>query len=162
MRPRFASAPLRLAPRLADEDAFWDVLDRRGQRVARGISLAQVRARRTAGLMPNAMLIARENTTEWHPIDEVLERTRARVRWYVTRPGGQVVGPVDTELVRRGIREAMVPVDSMVCRAGTSAWVSISSISAFADAVSEAEFDASATTTHSAVRWSFTDRPDEW
>jgi hypothetical protein len=157
MRPRFASAPLRLARRVEDEDASWDVLDRRGQKCARGISLAQVRARRAAGLMPNAVLIAREDTTEWQPIDEVLERNRARHAWYVTRPGGAIVGPVSTELVMRGISEGRVPTDSLVCRSGTSAWLRLKTISVFADAVEEAEFDASATTAHSAVRyrWSF-------
>lgn len=156
MRPRFASAPLRLAPRLVDEDAFWDVLDRRGQCVARGITLTQVRARRDGGLMPNAALIARENTTEWQPLDEVLQRSRVTgPLWYVTRAGGAIVGPVDTELVRRGLIEGMVPVDSVVCRAGTMSWVRIAKVAAFADAAAEAEFDASATTAHSAVRWSF-------
>lgn len=157
MRPRFASAPLRPAPRLDDEDASWDILDRRGRCVARGISLAQVRARRAAGLLPNAALIAREDTTEWKPIDEVLERSRMRNAWYVTRAGGAMIGPVGTELVMRGLSEGRVPTDSVVCRAGTTSWVPIASVSTFADAVAEAEFDASATTAHSAVRhrWSF-------
>ncbi len=156
MRPRFASAPVRLASHVADEEAFWDVLDRRGRRVARGITLAQVRARREHGLMPNAALIAREDTTEWEPIEDVLLRASTRqALWYVTRPGGAIVGPVDTDRVRRGLREGMVPVDSIVCRAGSMSWVRIDAVSAFADAVNEAEFDAAATTAHSAVRWSF-------
>ena len=157
--PSGSHAPaLRLAPPV-DDDASWDVLDRRGQKIARGISLAQVRARRAAGLMPNAVLMARENTTEWQPIDEVLRRKRASHAWYVTRPGGAIVGPVSTELVMRGLSEGRVPTDSLVCRSGTSSWVRIGSISVFADAVEEAEFDASATTAHSAVRyhWSFAD-----
>lgn len=156
MRPRLVSAPVRLASHVGDEDAFWDVLDRRGRRVAKGITLAQVRARRDHGLMPNAALIARENTTEWHPIEEVLLRQKTKqTLWYVTRPGGSVVGPVDTDRVRRGLREGMVPVDSIVCRAGSMSWVRIDAVLEFADAVNEVEFDAAATTSHSAVRWSF-------
>jgi hypothetical protein len=163
MRPRFASAPVRLPPPrrgpVSDEDAFWDILDRRGRRIAKGITLAQVRARRQHGLMPNAALMAREGTSEWHPIDEVLLRARTHeTLWYVTRPGGAVVGPVDTDRIRRGLREGLVPVDSMVCRAGTKSWVRIDAVAAFADAATEAEFDAAATTMHSAVRsvgWSF-------
>lgn len=155
MRPRFASAPVRLGSFVADEEAFWDVLDRRGRRIAKGITFAQVRARRQNGLMPNACLVAREDTTEWQPIDEVLARRPQQALWYVTRPGGSIVGPVDTDRLRRGLSEGMVPIDSIVCRAGSMSWVKIANVSAFADVVEEASFDAAATTMHSAVRWSF-------
>ncbi len=52
---------------------------------------------------------------------------RAAPRWYVTN-GDAVVGPVDTELLLRGITSARIPNDCMVAQESWAAWRTIDQI----------------------------------
>ena len=86
--------------------SLWSVADRAGHVLAKNITLAQLEARVGHGLLPSAALVANQNDAAWRPIGEVVAPSGARrlpCLWYVTRAGGPVVGPVDTDLVQRGI-----------------------------------------------------------
>lgn len=57
------------------------------------------------------------------------------MKWWVTRPGGTPIGPVEPELVVRGIAAGAVPLDSLVCPVGGSAWTALREVPSFAEAV---------------------------
>ncbi len=54
--------------------------------------------------------------------------------WYVARAGGDVVGPVASEVVNRGIHEGKVPLEAYVCAAGTKQWKKLPEVREFSTA----------------------------
>lgn len=141
--------PARLMPRSRDDETLWDVADADGNTLVSRITRAQLRARLEAGLLQDAALASRSGERALRPISEVLGGSGARriTRWwYVTRPGGEVVGPVETTRIERGIVARRVPLDSMVCEVGQAYWAPIADVVAFARAIEEAQFDEEVTT----------------
>ena len=57
------------------------------------------------------------------------------VDWYVRHQGEDAIGPVDAELLVRGIAAGKVPVDAEVCEAGTDEWLPLEAIEDFQDAL---------------------------
>ncbi|MBN2193002.1 MAG: DUF4339 domain-containing protein [Polyangiaceae bacterium] len=51
-------------------------------------------------------------------------------QWYVA-VDGQTVGPVSTELLRRGLRNGKVPTSALVCAIGDGEWQAVTAISPF-------------------------------
>jgi hypothetical protein len=146
------------------DEVDWLVANRSGQVLARNISFAQLRARYENGLLPPQTLVARSDELLWRPIIHVMDGSGARRikrrptrQWYVTQPGGSVIGPVDTELLSRGIAEGRVPLDSLACEAGDAEWLPVDEIAIFADAVNEVRFDSQMTAAFLPLRWSFED-----
>jgi len=165
MHPRIASS-YRNAARYDEVD--WMVANRSGRMLARNISYAQLRARYENGLLPATTVVARTDERLWRPIGHVMDHSSgarkiarpATRTWYVTKPGGRIVGPVDTELLRRGIAEGRVPEDSLVCESGHSRWAPLTDVALFADAINEARFDSEMTSAFLPLRWSFEDELD--
>lgn len=161
MYPRMASSFRSVRQ---NDDIDWLVADRSGRILARNISFAQLRARYEHGLLPPQTLVARSDEHLWRPIIHVMDGSGARKitrratrQWYVTKPGGSVIGPVDTSLLSRGIAEGRVPLDSLACEAGDSEWQPVDEIAIFADAVNEVRFDSQMTAAFMPLRWSFAD-----
>ncbi len=134
------------------------------------ISLAQIRARLQHGLLAAAAFVAREDDTTWRTVEEVVGGSGARRievderQWYVTRRGGAVIGPVDTERLKRGLLSGRVPLDSLVNEVGHGTWYPLADEDTFAETVVEASFDAQATSMivpsrarEMLTRWSFDD-----
>ncbi len=48
-------------------------------------------------------------------------------RWFVGVAGGEPVGPVSADQVRRGVAAGKIPADAVVCAEGTSEWVPMKS-----------------------------------
>lgn len=150
------------------DDVDWLVADRTGRVLAKNISFAQLRARYENGLLPPTTVVARSDERLWRPIGHVMDQgsgarkinpiNKPRTReWYVTKQGGKVIGPVDTNLLRRGIAEGRVPVDTLVCECGDTRWTVIEGMDVFADSVAEARFDSEMTSAFEPLRWSFAD-----
>jgi hypothetical protein len=123
-----------------DRAAIWNVIDGQGERIANRVSRAQLRVRFEHGLLPHDAKVAREGESAWFPITELVTETT----WYIAR-AGTVIGPVDGELVRRGILAHKVPSDSMVCRKGERSWQRITDVDAFRAFVEEVKFDGELT-----------------
>lgn len=133
-----------------DERApIWDIADADGRVLASRISFIALRARIDAGLLPNAALVAKSGEREWRPLSDLLSPSttqRITSMWYVTRKNArEIVGPVDTDRVLRGIASQRVPVDCVVCRTGDDHWVPIGQVPEFMRAVCEARFDGELT-----------------
>jgi hypothetical protein len=163
MHPRIAPS-YRASGRERHDEVDWLVADRSGRVLARNISFAQLRARYEHGLLTPMTLVARSDERLWRPIAHVMDGSGARkIRraprrdWYVTKPGGKVIGPVDTKLLSRGIAQGRVPLDSLACEAGATEWEPVDQIALFADAVNEVRFDSEMTSAFVPLRWSFED-----
>src|SRR5258707_1190292 len=55
--------------------------------------------------------------------------------WYVIAEDGEPVGPVETELVVRGISAGKIPLGSKVCAVSETTWMSLSAVPEFAAAI---------------------------
>lgn len=134
---------------MEDERAqVWDVADVEGNVLVQRVSLANLRARVDNGLLPTAAVYRRHGEPSWKPLAELLGPTAAHkvvVLWYVTRKAAPVVGPVDTDRVRRGIVANIVPFDCVVCRVGEQRWRPIGETIEFADQVRESQFEGELT-----------------
>lgn len=143
--PSHRARPVSHAAKL---ETLWDVADIDGKVLASRITLAQLRARVDNGLLEGAALAAKSDEREFRPLSDVLGVSGARRvarYWYVTRSGGETIGPVETALVERGIIAGKVPLDSLVCEVGEDYWVALKDADAFADAIGESLFDAEVT-----------------
>jgi hypothetical protein len=58
-------------------------------------------------------------------------------RWWVTQRGREPVGPVETELVVRGIAAEKVPGDALVCPVGGKSWQPLDAVPRFAQALAQ-------------------------
>jgi hypothetical protein len=132
------------AARPLQDTSLWDVADLDGNVLATRITRAQICARLEADLLPGAALVLRRGEREWRPLSDVLGGSGVRRvvrKWYLTRPGAIVVGPVETSLVERGILAGKVPLDSRVCEVGDATWAPLASVDAFRRAIEETLFD---------------------
>lgn len=130
-------------PSLDPDDSSFAVADVRGRVLARNLTLAQLAARVEAGLLPTAALAAAEGDAQWRPLHEILGSGARRSfggvgrevsSWFVA-VGERVVGPVDTDCLRRGIAAGRVPRDAKVCPAGERTWYGLDDTGIFADAL---------------------------
>jgi hypothetical protein len=55
--------------------------------------------------------------------------------WYVVCEGSEAVGPVEEDLIERGILTGKIPLDAQICGVGESEWKSLASVKAFAQAM---------------------------
>lgn len=156
--------PPRPAPRARsvsrEDDTLWDVADIDGNVLATRLTRTHIGARIEAGLLENAALVRKNGDHEWRPISDALGGSGARRvarYWYVTRKGGEVIGPVETTLVERGILAGKVPLDSEVCEVGNDYWSPLEAVDAFREAIDEAMFDDEVTSSIDiGESWSFT------
>ncbi|MBI2393635.1 MAG: hypothetical protein HYV09_28915 [Deltaproteobacteria bacterium] len=142
--PRPAPAHPALARPAAKLETLWDVADIDGKVLASRITLSQLRARVENGLLEGAALAAKSDDREFRPLSDVLGGSGARRisrYWYLTRSGGDTIGPVETTLVERGIVAGKVPLDSLVCEVGEDYWVALKDAETFAGAIHESLFD---------------------
>lgn len=147
-------APVRLPPssppprRTHEDEVLWDIADIEGRVLATRVNRVQVRARIEAGILGEAALAQKSGESDWRPISDALGGSGARRiarYWYVTRKGGEIVGPVETTLVERGIIAGRVPLDSQVCEVGDDYWSPLEAVEQFRDAIEEAKFDEEVT-----------------
>lgn len=140
MLPSFATS---LGPASDHAESSYAVADVRGRVLARNLTLGQLGARVEAGLLPTAALAAAEGDAQWRPLHEILGSGARRTcggpgreveAWFVA-VGDRVVGPVDTDCLRRGIAAGKVPRDAQVCPAGDRTWYGIDDTGIFADAL---------------------------
>ena len=117
-------------PALAPAES-WLVADVRGQVLCFGLSLAQVRARVSHGLLPTAALAAEDGDRAWRPVHELLRDET----WWVTRPGHPVIGPIDTSKLERGSAAGRVPPDAIVCPVGGTRWRALDEVPELGDAL---------------------------
>lgn len=55
--------------------------------------------------------------------------------WYVVVEGGEAVGPVEDDLIERGILTGKIPLQSQICAVGDTEWKSLASVPMFAQAM---------------------------
>jgi hypothetical protein len=140
----------------SDPMPLWTVADASGRILARSITLAQLEARFENGLLPGAEFAANQDQGAWRRIREVISPSGAHrmpCLWYVTRRGANVVGPVETDLLQRGILAGRVPSDSVVCRAGEVRWEPLDDVPEFADHVADTLFDSELTQATELAAW---------
>ena len=58
-------------------------------------------------------------------------------RWWVTQRGREPIGPVETDLVVRGIAAGKVPGDALVCPVGGNRWEPLDAVPPFARALAK-------------------------
>lgn len=57
------------------------------------------------------------------------------MNWYLSNEGGEPLGPLEGELIERGILAGRVPPDSLVCPVGSKKWKPLDAVPAFAAAL---------------------------
>jgi hypothetical protein len=55
--------------------------------------------------------------------------------WYVVVEGSEAVGPVEDDLIERGILTSKIPIDAQICAVGEIQWKSMASVPLFAQAM---------------------------
>jgi hypothetical protein len=55
--------------------------------------------------------------------------------WYVVAENSEAVGPVEDDLIERGILTGKIPLDAQICAVGDTQWKSMASVKSFADAM---------------------------